>query len=128
MKRFLSFILMLLYVASVSGASFDVHFCGKKIQKISIAGFGHKGCCCKKAMPENDCCKDKVVTFKSGKEHKRIESVTAPVSIPKNIPAQLPSFMACVFGEQITFVSPDYPPPLRAGSQTLLIQNSVFRI
>ncbi len=132
MKRFITILLMLLYVVSVSGATFNVHFCGTKIQALSFAGFEHKGCCCNKAKEKPmkaGCCKDKIISIKTGNDHKQVESITTPLSISKNplaeIPFQVDHFIS---NPSIATISNFHSPPIRDGNTKLFILHSVFRI
>lgn len=129
MKRFTAILFALLYVVSVSGTTFHVHFCGKQLQNISIAGFEHKGCCCGKTEMDSNCCSEKLISFKAGKEHKRIESTVTPVSIPKIFVSEIPAFLSQFSAQSFVKIIPDFhSPPIRAENNELLILNSTFRI
>lgn len=129
MRRFSVVLFLLIYSASVSGASFTVHFCGNKLQKISLAGLGHKGCCCKKAAMKKNCCKDKVVSLKLDHIHKQAETTGTPVAFGKTIPAGQLFFFHNAANYSSQVISLRYhSPPVRAGSAGLLVLNSIFRI
>lgn len=130
MKRFVASLLMLLYVVSVSGATFNVHFCGSKLQALSFAGFKHKGCCCGKAKPmKAGCCKDKTINIKAGNDHKQVESISTPLSISKSFIAEVPTYLDLFVSNPIIGAVPNFhSPPIRDGDTKLFILHSVFRI
>lgn len=130
MKRFIASLLMLLYVVSVSGATFNVHFCGTKLQALSFAGFKHKGCCCGKAKPmKSGCCKDKIIHIKAGNDHKQVENISIPLSISINAIAEAPTYLDLFISNSIIATVPDFhSPPIRDRDTKLFILHSVFRI
>lgn len=129
MKRLLAFLFTLLYVSSVSGATLNAHFCGGTLQKISIAGLGHEGCCCGSKKMSSNCCKDVHIVIKVKGEHKSIAATAIPVSIPQNIPVVLPSVLVIENYFFIALQTPNFhSPPIRGGDIDLLILNSTFRI
>lgn len=129
MKRSAITFLLLLYVVSISGATFSIHFCGSKLQAIALEGLGHAKCCCGSKKMDSNCCKDILITVKTAGEHKCVESTTVPISIPQNTLAELPEFLSIgdfsLVGENH---SQFHPPPIRDGDIDLLILYSVFRI
>lgn len=129
MKKSLVFFFVFLYVLSVSGASFNLHFCGNSLEQISFAGFGHKGCCCGKAMMKKDCCKDKQISFKSEKDQQRYESAGTIVCSTENTVTLLPEFHS--FKDQFFISSIEikyHSPPILDDDSGLFILNRVFRI
>ena len=142
MKRAAALLILMLYVISVSGASFNVHFCGKKFQKISFSGFESSGCCCEgkmkmkkkrsccaKAKKKKKCCEDKVISFKAAEKHKNSEIAVLPVSVPKAIALEQPVFL-CIGKIISTFsVAPNFhSPPIRGGDTGLFIRYGILRI
>ncbi len=131
MKRVLSLLLMLLYVGSISGATFDMHYCGGSLQSVSFSGFGHTGCCCENKEMKNpeSCCKDKVIVVKCGSEHNQIHSATIPLSFSQYLKFEATVLVNFFYPSQHTVIISDFhSPPIRAGSNELLILNSTFRI
>lgn len=129
MKRFCAFVLLLFYVASVSGAAFNLHFCGKKLNSVSFAGFGKKGCCCNKPMTDKNCCKNKQVSIKSGQEHKSSESIHTGLAVTKTVAATLPLFHTFSFAQDSHKTTDvPHPPPNRQCRPALFVLNSTFRI
>ena len=130
MKRFIATLLMLLYVVSVSGATFNVHFCGNKFQALSFAGFEHKGCCCGKAKPmKTGCCTDKMISIITGNDHKQVEISTTPLSLSKNCLAEIPFRLdRFISNPPIAPISNFHCPPIRDGNTRLFILHNVFRI
>lgn len=132
MKRFAASLLMLLYVVSVSGATFNVHFCGTKLQALSFAGFKHEGCCCGKAKAKPmkaGCCKDEIISIKAANDHNQVECISAPLSISKSFIAEVPAYLDRFISNSIIATTPKFhSPPIRDGDTKLFILHSVFRI
>src|SRR4051812_37168152 len=111
MKRFAAFLFALLYVVSVSGTTLRVHFCGTLLQHISIAGFEHKGCCCGKTEMNSHCCSEKLISFKAGKEHKRVESTVTSLPLPKSFVSEIPAFLSPFSASTFIKVIPRFHSP-----------------
>lgn len=67
-KNHISIILVFFLLVSNVGLAFNVHYCGEKIESISLKTETssintEKGCCKKIASKKNSCCKDKVFHF-----------------------------------------------------------------
>lgn len=65
MKKFVAIVLMLLFIANISGAQITHHLCGKVFQYVSLNG--HKKdskCCCKGGKVDKGCCKTKYFKVK----------------------------------------------------------------
>lgn len=66
MKKVASILLILLYAATSSGASFHLHFCMGQFQGIGFAANKNQACDkCGMDRSGNGCCKDVVKTFKA---------------------------------------------------------------
>jgi hypothetical protein len=129
MKRIAVFLLFLLYTVSVSGASFSVHFCGEKLQRISIQGFRHNGCCCKKKEAKKDCCHDRVISLEKAKAHKQAaESSCCPAAAFKTHPREISFSDHPAQFFPLTFIAfQSHAPPVLTELKTLSLIG-VFRI
>jgi hypothetical protein len=129
MKKALLFFFAFLYLLTVSGATFNLHFCGNSLERISFAGFGHKGCCCGVKMKDKNCCKDKQVSLKSAKEQQRFEIISLPVSSPQASVSQVPEFHSAFKSGFVSIVQhASHAPPETKDDSGLIIFNRVLRI
>lgn len=118
MRRLFVLLILLLYTMSVSGAAFNFHYCGDKLNRVSLLGIGHKGCCCaKKKSVKKNCCKDEQLVIQSGIKHRKSEIVPAPFPFAKIIKQEftpvIPAHLSS--GHRADFSDVVYVPPARAG-------------
>jgi hypothetical protein len=69
MKRIAIILTIALYLIVISGITFNMHFCGGKLESFSFFSMAGKNCCGGKQM-KSDCCKSKTVTLKLSERHK----------------------------------------------------------
>ena len=75
MKKLIVFLLIGLYMIPTFGITVSIHYCGGKINSISILELGsHKGCCGGKAM-KMDCCKDKKISIKKASSEEQVTKI-----------------------------------------------------
>jgi hypothetical protein len=129
-KKFAAFILALLYFASTSGATIDMHYCMGKLVSWKISHQKHSNNCEKCGMIKSfhkGCCKDEISQLKVGDQkvsqaNLSIEKLTTELLIP-----------VLWYTEAFRFPSltEAYPvinaPPFNDGV-SLFIRNRVFRI
>jgi hypothetical protein len=76
MKKFLLSILALIYLANVSGASLQLHYCMGKLVRIGVIPESKKQCShcgmTKSAADAKHCCKDEAKKVSSGKDSKAV--------------------------------------------------------
>ncbi len=129
MKRFAAICLMLLYAVSAPGAVFNLHFCGGELEEISVAGLGHKGCCCGVSKMKDSCCKDELVVVKVEDEHKQFENASIPSSIFSVVPVETPPSICFRPVSRPVIATPrSNSPPGLLENNDLLVFNCVFRI
>lgn len=69
MKKGILYLSLLFYLVYCNGVNFHLHYCGEKIASISVYfPWGGCGCETEAEEPEN-CCKDEVISVKTGEEH-----------------------------------------------------------
>lgn len=61
MKKLVVLLLLPLYLLSVPGLAYSLHFCGKALTSFSFAQKAKKSCPCKKSQSPSDCCDDQQV-------------------------------------------------------------------
>jgi hypothetical protein len=67
-KKYIGLFLALLILVSNVGLAFTMHYCGGKVASVSVPTLANtanseKGCCAKKAVTKDSCCKNKTVHF-----------------------------------------------------------------
>lgn len=80
-KKHISLFLAFLILFSNVGLAFNVHYCGDKIASVSLSSSSNvtslekeEGCCLKKAIKKQSCCKDKKIVFKEKADDKIVKS------------------------------------------------------
>lgn len=68
MKRFVTFLLMVLYMAAAVGFSFSLHYCGGEYEGVHFTADVEKNCC-GESEHSDDCCQNKVVSAKYKDDH-----------------------------------------------------------
>ncbi|HRQ51613.1 MAG TPA: hypothetical protein PLR74_13795, partial [Agriterribacter sp.] len=69
MKKIFVIALILLYGASGSGVTFQLHYCCGKLKNIEWTPVKDAGCGSEHAMGEKPCCEYKQVSFSENKDH-----------------------------------------------------------
>ena len=124
-------ILTLVYLVSVTGFAFSLHFCGGKVKSIAFKN-AQKGCsiCSKMAMHEkdNDCCKNTKVEIKVTDNHQHaakteLQKLFEVVLDFKPISITAPAIPPL----SVTAFNFNKPPP-KGRQVSLHILNCTFRI
>jgi len=68
MKRAGILFLTFLYAIAVIGISLSVHYCGQRLDCVTL-GTKTKKCCCEKKEESKDCCTTKIITAKVTDTH-----------------------------------------------------------
>jgi hypothetical protein len=64
MKRFLSAVLLFLYLVPASGLNISIHYCGGEFASFTINGIGKTDkCTCDSEQAKKKCCDDKALSF-----------------------------------------------------------------
>jgi len=98
-KKLVVLLLLPLYLLSVPGLAYSLHFCGKKLTSFSFAQKNKKSCPCKKAQSPSDCCDDQQIDSKI--DESRQTATAFKLDAPKvGVPtALLPHFLARLFAQ-----------------------------
>jgi hypothetical protein len=78
LKKILSIFLLLLYVNAAFGIGLDCHYCGEKLVKVKLHGFGHEACKCTTGQMSQGCCHDKTIACKTDQHKLLAPATTAP--------------------------------------------------
>ena len=68
MKAIFTLILCVFYLLVATNTTINLHYCGGKIQAVSLFGTSEKTCCGEK-MQSKGCCHNKLVVFKAKDNH-----------------------------------------------------------
>ncbi|MXV14632.1 HYC_CC_PP family protein [Hufsiella ginkgonis] len=125
-KRIAAIMVLCIYLVTSTGFAMSLHFCGKKLSKVSI-NQAAKSCCKALSEKEDKCCKNKKVTVRIADEHATGMIAKAPV------PTGIDLFVLTLscFSAQFSMhawqaVSAAHSPPV--APVPLTIRNCVFRI
>ncbi|HRP58018.1 hypothetical protein [Agriterribacter sp.] len=127
MKRIFVIALIMLYGASSSGVTFQLHYCCGKFKNIEWAPVKDNGCGSDHSMGKKPCCEYKAVSFSEDDDHTSPElAVKAFKANATAIPAALVSFSGGSVSYQylpiiLTAQTLQSKPPL-------FLLNRVFRI
>lgn len=69
MRRFVTSILMIAYMAAAIGFSFSFHYCGGEYHGICFTSDTEKDCCGEMEEGNDGCCEDKVISAKHNSDH-----------------------------------------------------------
>ena len=78
-KKYIGLFLALLILVSNVGLAFTMHYCGGKVASVSVQTLtnttdSEKGCCAKKAITKDSCCKNKTVHFQKKSDNATLKA------------------------------------------------------
>jgi hypothetical protein len=90
-KKSIGLFLAFLILVSNVGMVFTMHYCGGKVASVSVQTLANttdaeKGCCAKKAVTEDSCCKNKTVHFQKKSDNATLKVVSFESFMPYLIP------------------------------------------
>lgn len=116
--------LVLLYTIAVVGINFSVHYCGKRIDSVSIGATKDK-CCCG-TEKDDSCCTTKYIKAKVNDTHTpgTKQKITPPIAVPINTDSAVTTIIpnSRIYQYEIEKANP--PPPGLA----LYLSNNNLRI
>jgi hypothetical protein len=86
MKRIVTSLLMIAYMAGAIGLSFSFHYCGGEFHAICFTEDTEKDCCGTKEKSDG-CCEDKVISAKCAESHAPAYATFAPKVFTEFLPA-----------------------------------------
>lgn len=130
MKKTLSAILIILYLAATSGIVINSHYCMKRLVSVNLFEKKAKVCglCGMDMHDNNGCCHDEVKVLKLVQDQVNNPVVSFEIPSLDAVPAGHSDFMVALViktGEQQHFQN--HSPPLLS-AQDIYLQNNVFRI
>ena len=128
MKKFLTLLILFLYMTSMAGVSVEVHYCKGKLKSIHFLSLGNHSCCCKKktAMSKS-CCRNEVKFFKVLETHE-IQVALNVTHTPNwhTLPLRLLSSLTFpVLTDDQKFFFPAEP---RSCGSALFLSNGILRL
>ncbi len=105
-KKCIGLFLALLILVSNVGLAFTMHYCGGKVASVSVHTLNNtnqdeKGCCGKKIVAKDSCCKNKTVHFQ-----KKSDDATLKVfSFAPYLACLVPQHKEAIIAEQATFIT-----------------------
>ncbi|PKB16008.1 hypothetical protein [Flavobacterium sp. 5] len=130
-KKQISILLAFLILGSNVGFAFNVHYCGNKIASISLTSTKpsveqkEEGCCQKKALKKDSCCKDKKIVLKEKADDRIIKSFSFQFDYTFLVPEYQSTFFNAVpsFKNNVSlsyYCDANAPPLYKLYSQYLL--------
>lgn len=128
MKKIVTGILALLYLAVSSGVVLEVHYCMGKIAGVELYG-GHNEQCGKCGMKERKggCCHDQLQVYKLEDVHKQVNSL-AVAPLLALAPPTVYTILFWQVPADPSFTTVALHPPPDSNAPALCIVNCVFRI
>lgn len=131
MKKVITAILAVIYLATSTGATLHLHYCMGELVSWSLEGKESKKCpgC---GMPKKDtnakgCCKDEQKFFKNNYDQKNTETGASPLTLfTAEVPASFCELNNPSFTDFIRIYYGNSPP--RSSALPVYILNCVFRI
>ena len=90
-KKYIGLFLALLILVSNVGLAFTMHYCGGKVASVSVQTLANttdseKGCCAKKAITKDSCCKNKTVHFQKKSDNATLKAFSFDTYIAYLVP------------------------------------------
>jgi hypothetical protein len=104
-KKLVVLLLLPLYLLSVPGLAYSLHFCSKKLTSFSFAQKARKSCPCKKSQSASDCCDDQQVDTKTDDSQQSAAAFKLDAPKLAVLTALLPHLLAQLFALSPTHLS-----------------------
>jgi hypothetical protein len=112
-KKIVSLFLLSVFLLSVPGLAYSLHFCGEILIKSGIASDAKKTCICDKPQASDDCCQDQQVSLSV--DDSQQSTVDYKLDAPKFVllSAVIPQLLLKILSPSIQYssfsVHPDVP-------------------
>jgi|GEM_PF-1823413 len=133
MKKFLSTILFVIYLTTVSGVGINLHYCCGHLDDVELSYAAktfadHSTCAMHAAYKGKDCCKDVHKQLKITQSQNTVPDIAIPaVSFFAVVPPSFPEFPALSFSSISKRSFSPHAPPFRATAPVYL-KNCSFLI
>lgn len=120
-------LLTVFYFIVASGFAVNIHYCGGKLKKISLAQ--NEGCCCGPKKKTKGCCKEKTLICKIKDNQKTTRQIAIPTNSREQIKVIWIVFDFFIYSyTDIPKIALDDSPPPNCYSDPVFILNRNFRI
>jgi hypothetical protein len=128
MKKLITFVLMVTYMASAIGFTYSLHYCGGHYKYVCFTSDTEKGCCGKNEHKTN-CCKDVVIKAKFKNNHNpSAKAILSHTNFECIAPTRFEFTVTKARDDKFArYIAKDLPPPL-SSQVPLYLLNRVFRI
>lgn len=127
MKKAFALIFAFVYLYSSTGICINLHYCGGKVQSISLLHTDEDGCC-KGSMKKKDCCKEKTAFVKISDSQASASALQVPGSKVLLLDLAAPANEICLNEASLLSNIPfDHAPPDLLAAPPYL-KNRVLRI
>ncbi|TDH27917.1 hypothetical protein EXU57_05475 [Segetibacter sp. 3557_3] len=127
MRKLITSIVAVLYLAVSSGFVLNVHYCMGKVSGVSVDNVNPKVCSCAKPKKKSACCSSTFKLIKLEDAHKAA-AITAYQSSIQGVLPVTPSFINPVLPEASLLVKPVRGSPPLSSASNIYLRNCVFRI
>ena len=127
----LSISLLLLYLVPVFGVQATGHYCGQRLESVSLSGSDEKGCCADSQQMPAGCCHDQVVKMQVSDDQQATASFDLPVFsfVWAELPSAAPiTLLRTLPAEPKRLFSPVCHAPPRSAATPIYLANRMFRI
>jgi hypothetical protein len=126
-KKFVAFILAVLYFTASSGVVFNVHYCMGKVSSVKVDNFSNSFCKCGKKETNNSCCSSEFKVVKLNGDYKATSSNIDSRIVTDILPVKVSLIDLSKTTSQLTLVLVANAPPPDPLNR-LYIANCVFRV
>ena len=124
MKRVV-FLIISLYLFSISGMAAQIHFCGGEFETISIGFEESTKCCCDAESKCNNCCKNEQVKPSVSNHFSAKQQIVNPLTF---IAIQVTLFPELVFNQPIIKGEAFSGLPFKEHNVPVFIKNCTYRL
>ncbi len=132
MKKFIVFILSILYITTSSGATLHMHYCMGKLVELGLWKEEGKECencgMTKKSKASNDCCKDEDKEVKGEKDQKLVNASVNQILQSGEALNASHAVLPDVYVPSSALENPSSNAPPRSSKVNYYILNCIFRI
>lgn len=120
-------LLTVFYFIVASGFAINIHYCGGKLKKVSLAQ--SEGCCCGPKKKTKGCCEEKTLICKIKDNQKTTRQTAIPTNSSEQIKATWVALDFLIYSSaDISKTAFKTPPPPNRYSDPVFILNRNFRI
>jgi len=128
MKRYIIFLLMLVYGLSATGTSLYLHFCCGQLDDVSFTVKHNEGCDQQGETTEGPCCNNVAIDLKLDADQQPAAKWFSSFNQPVVLTAAMPAWMAPSVLPAVSSSHWANAPPKALSALPVYLKNCVFRI